>query len=88
MENELIKNKQRAGWANTALHAYSQAVEEERVREDLYDSTGTVAIDLFCDLCHLAHQNCYDPLCLIETALTHFRCERVPAEDEEFEDIF
>jgi len=80
MDEEIITNEQRAAWGNKALEAYSHIIEGG---EGLYAEVETVTIDLLCDLFHLIHQNDFDPLDLIEQALSHFYFELAEAGCEE-----
>ncbi len=80
MDDEIITNEQRASWGNKALEAYSHIIEGG---EGLYAEVETVTIDLLCDLFHLVHHNDFDPLDLIEQALSHFYFELAEAGCEE-----
>jgi hypothetical protein len=65
-------NSDRAGWAEAALEGYRSVTRFSPAnKEDLPDEIA----DLFCDLCHLARKEGFDPGELVERALDTFQIE-------------
>lgn len=77
-----VTNLDRAMWAETTLHDYSNNKEGD-TGGDLYDVDESVVIDLITDLCHLLHLDektagCKSPVeieRMLSMAFMHFEAE-------------
>lgn len=76
-----VTNLERAMWAETTLHDYSN--NKEGIGQELYDVGESVVIDLITDLCHLLHLDektagCKSPADIermLNMAFMHFESE-------------
>ena len=74
-----ISNKDRAGWAATALNQYGIAKEG---RPD-YDLPEDMAADLICDLMHLIRAHDADPQFKLKIAILDFEGEEDEQEEKD-----